>query len=143
MSDTNHQENNIENKGLDDSAAAVDEAGVQVPQTPEEKIAELEAQVAEFKDQFLRARADVENAKKRSIEEVAKAHKFAIESFAEHLLPVLDSLNAALADTGADPVKMKEGVELTLKQLLSAFERGRVQEINPVGEKFEIGRAHV
>lgn len=137
MSDTNHQENNIENKGLDDSAAAVDEAGVQVPQTPEEKIAELEAQVAEFKDQFLRARADVENAKKRSIEEVAKAHKFAIESFAEHLLPVLDSLNAALADTGADPVKMKEGVELTLKQLLSAFERGRVQEINPVGEKFD------
>jgi len=53
------------------------------------------------------------------------------------LLPVLDSLNAALADTGADPVKMKEGVELTLKQLLSAFERGRVQEINPVGEKFD------
>jgi molecular chaperone GrpE len=107
------------------------------PMTPEEIIAALEAQIKDFQDQFLRAKAEVENARKRSMEDVAKAHKFAIEGFAESLLPVLDSLNAALADSGADSAKMKEGIELTLKQLVAALEKGRVLEINPVGEKFD------
>jgi molecular chaperone GrpE len=107
------------------------------PLTPEETIAALEAQIKEFQDQFLRAKAEVENARRRSMEDVAKAHKFAIEGFAENLLPVLDSLNAALTDSGADSTKMKEGIELTLKQLVSALEKGRVLEINPVGEKFD------
>jgi molecular chaperone GrpE len=105
--------------------------------TPEETILALEAQIKEFQDQFLRAKAEVENARRRSMEDVAKAHKFAIEGFAENLLPVLDSLNAALIDSGADSAKMKEGIELTLKQLVSALEKGRVLEINPVGEKFD------
>jgi molecular chaperone GrpE len=105
--------------------------------TPEETILALEAQIKEFQDQFLRAKAEVENARRRSMEDVAKAHKFAIEGFAENLLPVLDSLNAALTDSGADSAKMKEGIELTLKQLVSALEKGRVLEINPVGEKFD------
>ena len=107
------------------------------PLTPEETIVALEAQIKEFQDQFLRAKAEVENARRRSMEDVAKAHKFAIEGFAENLLPVLDSLNAALTDSGADSAKMKEGIELTLKQLVSALEKGRVLEINPVGEKFD------
>jgi molecular chaperone GrpE len=107
------------------------------PMTPEETILALEAQIKEFQDQFLRAKAEVENARRRSMEDVAKAHKFAIEGFAENLLPVLDSLNAALTDSGADSAKMKEGIELTLKQLVSALEKGRVLEINPVGEKFD------
>ncbi len=107
------------------------------PLTPEETIVALEAQLKEFQDQFLRAKAEVENARRRSMEDVAKAHKFAIEGFAENLLPVLDSLNAALTDSGADSAKMKEGIELTLKQLVSALEKGKVLEINPVGEKFD------
>jgi molecular chaperone GrpE len=107
------------------------------PMTPEETILALDAQIKEFQDQFLRAKAEVENARRRSMEDVAKAHKFAIEGFAENLLPVLDSLNAALTDSGADSAKMKEGIELTLKQLVSALEKGRVVEINPVGEKFD------
>ncbi len=107
------------------------------PLTPEETIVALEAQIKEFQDQFLRAKAEVENARRRSMEDVAKAHKFAIEGFAENLLPVLDSLNAALTDSGADSAKMKEGIELTLKQLVSALEKGKVLEINPVGEKFD------
>jgi molecular chaperone GrpE len=107
------------------------------PLTPEETIVALEAQIKEFQDQFLRAKAEVENARRRSMEDVAKAHKFAIEGFAEHLLPVLDSLSAALTDSSADSAKMKEGIELTLKQLVSALEKGRVLEINPVGEKFD------
>lgn len=107
------------------------------PLTPEETIVALEAQIKEFQDQFLRAKAEVENARRRSMEDVAKAHKFAIEGFAENLLPVLDSLNAALTDSGTDSAKMKEGIELTLKQLVSALEKGKVLEINPVGEKFD------
>ena len=107
------------------------------PMTPEETILALDAQIKEFQDQFLRAKAEVENARRRSMEDVAKAHKFAIVGFAENLLPVLDSLNAALTDSGADSAKMKEGIELTLKQLVSALEKGRVLEINPVGEKFD------
>ena len=118
-----------------DASSAADAA--KAPLTPEETILALEAQIKEFQDQFLRAKAEVENARKRSMEDVAKAHKFAIEGFAENLLPVLDSLSAALTDAGADSAKMKEGIELTLKQLVSALEKGRVLEINPVGEKFD------
>jgi molecular chaperone GrpE len=141
------QENTHEINGLNQAAqesdpskaADVASSGDQnsKPLTPEEMILALEAQIKEFQDQFLRAKAEVENARRRSMEDVAKAHKFAIEGFAEHLLPVLDSLSAALTDSGADSAKMKEGIELTLKQLVSALEKGRVLEINPVGEKFD------
>lgn len=135
MSEQNNQENSKENNELDLSAAA--EVTPSAPATPEEVIAALEAQLQEHQDQFLRAKAEVENARRRSMEEVAKAHKFAIEGFAENLLPVMDSLNAALLDSGEDSAKMKEGVELTLKQLMAALEKGRVLEINPIGEKFD------
>ncbi len=131
--------NELDNKSSTQHASepADESAQPELPLTPEEKIQALEAQLHEFQDQFLRAKAEVENARRRSLEEVTKAHKFAIEGFAENLLPVLDSLNAALTDNGADPAKMKEGVELTLKQLMSALEKGRVLEINPIGEKFD------
>ena len=134
MNDNKNPENNIENKELEASEVK----DLQAEElTPEQTILALEAQIQEFQNQFLRAKAEVENARKRAAEEVTKAHKFAIEGFAENLLPVMDSLNAALGDTGADPVKMKEGIELTLKQLMSALERGRVVEMNPLGEKFD------
>jgi molecular chaperone GrpE len=141
MTQDNNQEKTQEINELDNSVeqAVAPEATAEpaAPLTPEEKITALEAQIQEHQDQFLRAKAEVENARRRSMEEVAKAHKFAIEGFAENLLPVLDSLNAALTDGGADSAKMKEGIELTLKQLISALEKGRVIEINPVGEKFD------
>ncbi len=133
----NQQEiNELDSVSADQKAEAAPEAPV-APLTPEETILALQAQIQEHQDQFLRAKAEVENARRRSMEEVAKAHKFAIEGFAESLLPVIDSLTAALADTGADSAKMKEGIELTLKQLMSALEKGRVLEINPLGEKFD------
>lgn len=141
MTQDNNQEKTQEINELDKSAeqapAADDTQEPAAPLTPEEKITALEAQIQEYQDQFLRAKAEVENARRRSMEEVAKAHKFAIEGFAENLLPVLDSLNAALTDSGSDSAKMKEGIELTLKQLISALEKGRVIEINPIGEKFD------
>ncbi|WP_010091443.1 nucleotide exchange factor GrpE [Burkholderia ubonensis] len=103
----------------------------------EAALAEAQAKVAELQESFLRAKAETENVRRRAQDDVAKAHKFAIESFAEHLLPVLDSLEAAVGDTSGDLAKVREGVELTLRQLTSALEKGRVVAINPVGEKFD------
>jgi molecular chaperone GrpE len=100
-------------------------------------LAEAQAKIAELQDAFVRAKAETENVRRRAQEDVQKAHKFAIESFAEHLLPVMDSLEAAVADGSDDLAKVREGVELTLKQLTGALEKGRVVAINPVGEKFD------
>jgi len=100
-------------------------------------LAEAQARVAELQESFLRAKAETENVRRRAQDDVAKAHKFAIESFAEHLLPVLDSLEAAVGDASGDLAKVREGVELTLRQLHSALEKGRVNALNPVGEKFD------
>ena len=88
-------------------------------------------------DLFLRAKAEADNVRRRAQEDVAKAHKFAVESFAESLVPVVDSLEKALEATTATPEAMREGVELTLRQLKAAFEKGNLKEINPVGAKFD------
>ncbi|WP_159835288.1 nucleotide exchange factor GrpE [Burkholderia sp. 8Y] len=103
----------------------------------ETALAEAQARVAALQEEFLRAKAETENVRRRGQEDVAKAHKFAIENFAENLLPVLDSLEAALADQSTDLAKVREGVELTLRQLTGALEKGRVVALNPVGEKFD------
>jgi molecular chaperone GrpE len=107
------------------------------PAGAEAALAEAQAKIADLQESFLRAKAETENVRRRAQEDVTKAHKFAIESFAEHLLPVLDSLEAALADSSGDLAKVREGVELTLRQLTGALEKGRVAAINPVGEKFD------
>ncbi len=103
----------------------------------EAALAETQAKLAEMQENFLRAKAETENVRRRGQEDVAKAHKFAIESFAEHLLPVVDSLEAAVAHSSDDLVKVREGVELTLRQLTGALEKGKVVALNPVGEKFD------
>lgn len=94
-------------------------------------------QAKEHYDAMLRARADAENARRRALDDIAKAQKFGIESFAESLLPVRDSLEAALAQEGQTIEALREGVGATLKQLASAFERNKLVEIAPpLGEKF-------
>jgi molecular chaperone GrpE len=104
----------------------------------EQQVIQLNQLLNESKDAFLRAKAEVENVRRRAADDVAKAHKFAIESFAEHLLPVMDSMHAALQHHNEDLNKLKEGVELTLKQLSGALEKGKIVEINPeVGAKFD------
>jgi len=100
-------------------------------------LAEAQAKIAQLQEEFLRAKAETENVRRRAVEEVSKTHKFAIEGFAEHLLPVMDSLEAALAHESDDAAKMREGVELTLRQLTAALEKGRITVIDPVGEKFD------
>lgn len=102
------------------------------------ELAELKTKSAELADQFLRAKAEAENVRRRADEEVAKARKFGIESFAESLLPVCDSLDAALAIQQATPEQLREGASATLRQLASALERNKVVAINPAtGEKFD------
>ncbi|PRF69744.1 nucleotide exchange factor GrpE [Burkholderia multivorans] len=123
------EENGRETQAAQDAAPAAEAADA--------ALAEAQAKVAELQESYLRAKAETENVRRRAQEDVAKAHKFAIESFAEHLLPVLDSLEAAVGDTSGDIAKVREGVELTLRQLTSALEKGRVVAINPVGEKFD------
>jgi molecular chaperone GrpE len=113
-------------------------AAAEAPASAEQvALAEAQAKIAELQESFLRAKAETENVRRRAQEDVAKAHKFAIESFAEHLLPVIDSLEAAVAHSSDDLQKVREGVELTLRQLTGALERGRVVALNPVGEKFD------
>ena len=102
------------------------------------ELAAAQAQLAEQKDQALRAHAEMENVRRRAQEEVSKARKFGIESFAEGLVPVKDSLEAALAQTEQSAQDMRAGIEMTLKQLVSAFERNHLKEIAPAaGTKFD------
>ena len=105
--------------------------------TTESELALAQAKAAEYYDAFLRAKADLENVRRRAHDDVAKAYKYAVESFAESLVPVLDSFDAALANTTATPEALRSGVELTQKQLQSAFEKAKIIAINPVGEKFD------
>ncbi|CAM4233792.1 nucleotide exchange factor GrpE [Kerstersia similis] len=96
------------------------------------------AQIAELKDQVLRAHAEAENVRRRSQEDVAKARKFGIESFAESLVPVRDSLEAALALENQTAEALREGVDVTLKQLSAAFDRNHLKQIAPApGERFD------
>lgn len=102
------------------------------------ELAQLKAKSTDLADQFLRAKAEAENARRRAEDEVTKARKFGIESFAESLLPVCDSLDAALALPSATAEQLREGTDATLRQLLAALDRNKVLPINPaVGEKFD------
>lgn len=102
------------------------------------ELATLKAQNADLADQFLRARAEAENARRRAEDEITKARKFAVESFAESLLAVADSLEAGLAIQEATREQLREGTEATLKQLKSALERHKVVQIAPgAGAKFD------
>jgi molecular chaperone GrpE len=129
--------------GADPEAAA---SGVEAPAAEsslEQRFADLEARHAEVADAYLRAKAETENVRRRADEDVAKARKFAVEAFAESLLPVRDSLEAALGNTTATPEQMREGVDATLRQLTNAFERNRVVAIAPpAGTRFDPNQHH-
>ncbi|MCZ7654435.1 MAG: nucleotide exchange factor GrpE [Rhodocyclaceae bacterium] len=105
--------------------------------SPEELLRQAELKAAEHHDAWLRAKAETENLRRRAQEDIAKAHKYAAEKFAAEMLPVKDSLEAALATANTTVENLKNGVELTLKQLSAAFDKSGLAEINPVGEKFD------
>jgi molecular chaperone GrpE len=104
----------------------------------EEQLSATEAKLAEMHDAFMRAKADADNIRRRAQEDVSKAHKFAIESFAEAMVPVRDSLEMALKVEAPTVDSIKEGVEMTLKQLTAAFEKNRLVEVMPqAGDKLD------
>jgi molecular chaperone GrpE len=118
------------------AAAAVAEADALAALTNE--VSTLKAQNADLAEQFLRAKAEAENTRRRAEEDVSKARKFGAESFAESLLAVADSLEAGLAIQEATREQLREGSEATLRQLKTALERHKVVEINPpAGTKFD------
>lgn len=105
-----------------------------------ESIAALQKELAERQDALLRARAEAENLRRRAQEEVGKASKFAIEKFAAALLPVRDSLESALLTENQTLENLRQGVELTLKQLDAAFGSAGVAEENPLEKAFDPNR---
>lgn len=124
------------------SPADGEQPGPEAQQTaaasPEQRLAELEAKHAEMADAYLRAKAEAENIRRRAEEEMSKARKFAVESFAESLLPIKDSLEAALAVENATNEQLREGTHATLRQLAAALERNKVVELAPpAGTKFD------
>ncbi len=114
-------------------------AGPAVETTPslEQLLKQAELAAQEHHDAWLRAKAEADNIRKRAQAEIAGAHKFAIENFASELLAVKDSLEAALTTESITAESLKSGVELTLKQLKSVFDKFNVAEINPPGQKFD------
>ena len=111
---------------------------------PDDRIGQLEAKLAEataeaekLRDDWIRAKAEIENVRRRGQEDVAKAHRFGLEGFSGALLPVKDSLDAALAVENASIESFKQGVEITAKQLDGVFEKFSIRAIDPLGQKFD------
>ena len=117
--------------------AANDAGAIETMPSMEELLKKAELAAQEHHDAWLRAKADADNVRKRAQTDIANAHKYALEGFAGDLLAVRDSLEAALASGNAATDALRSGVELTLKQLTSAFEKFSIKEINPLGEKFD------
>lgn len=117
--------------------AGVEGEAAEVMPSLEEMLKQAELAAQEHHDAWLRAKADADNIRKRTQVEIANAHKFAVEGFSSELLAVKDSLEAAIKVETADLASMKSGIELTLRQLVSVFEKFNLSEIDPMGEKFD------
>jgi molecular chaperone GrpE len=130
---TNTEKTSIE----DTTTLSTAESAVETMPSLEELLKKAELDAAEHHDAWLRAKADSENIRKRAQIDIANAHKYATESFSTELLTVMDSLEAALAVENATVENFKSGMELTLKQLSTAFDKFNIKVINPNGEKFD------
>jgi len=118
-------------------ATVTPESHVDVTPSLEESLRQAELNAEEHHDAWLRAKAETENIRRRAQEDISKASKFAVERFAGELLAVKDSLEAALGAETPSVESLKSGTELTLKQLVAAFEKSGLKDINPMGEKFD------
>ena len=119
------------NPELDQAPGAAGEGNL------EQRLKQAEKTAQEHYDAWLRAKAECDNFRKRSQTEIANAHKYAVENFASELVPVKDSLEAALASEHPTAESLKSGVELTLRQLKAVFEKFNLKEIDPAGQKFD------
>lgn len=134
------QEGQQEPSGIHQESSSVPPAGTTDGEsTPsvEDLLRQAELKAQEHHDDWLRAKAEADNIRKRAQVDIANAHKYATENFASDLLPVRDSLEATLAAENATLEALKSGVELTLKQLSAVFDKANLKEVNPAGEKFD------
>jgi molecular chaperone GrpE len=135
---TNPQESTPNQPSPEELMAALNAQEADALPKLQAEFAALQAKSSELADQFLRAKAEAENARRRAEDEISKARKFAVESFAESLLPVADSLEAGLIIKDATAEQIREGAQATLRQLVAALERNKVMAINPAaGTKFD------
>jgi molecular chaperone GrpE len=131
------------NEAAPQNQAGQTQNGAETAPTPEvmpnleESLKQAELKAQEHYDAWMYAKAEGENIRRRAVEDVGKAQKFAVERFANEMLAVKDSLEAGLAVETATVESFKSGMELTLKQLSGVFEKFNIKEINPVGEKFD------
>ena len=138
QNETNNETNPQINPQIEPQAAQTATANAaEVMPSMEEMLKEAERKAQEHYDAWMYAKAEGENIRRRAIEDVSKAHKFAVERFSNEMLAVKDSLEAGLAVETATVESFKSGMELTLKQLSGVFEKFNISEINPVGEKFD------
>ncbi len=141
QSETNNETTPQSESQIEPQSAQTDKANAaEVMPSMEEMLKEAERKAQEHYDAWMYAKAEGENIRRRAIEDVSKAHKFALERFSNELLAVKDSLEAGLAVETATVESFKNGMELTLKQLSGVFEKFNISEINPVGEKFDAHR---
>ena len=119
------------------AAAAAEQLPADTMESLQARLLAADQKTQELNDAWLRAKAETENVRRRAEDEAAKVAKFAIEDFAKALLPVKDSLEAALATPNATAEQIRAGVEVTLKQLSQVLEREKVREISPLGERFD------
>ena len=119
------------------SAGPAADAGSEPASDLGDLLKKAETEAAELKDAWLRAKAETDNVRKQAQNDIAKAHKYAIERFAQELLTVRDAMELALATPHDTTEALKDGVELTLKNLNAAFDKARIVEINPAGEKYD------
>lgn len=142
------EKNNIEDQVLDNereidqdsTSKAVEELSAEEQlERAKDTIKELEETCDSFKDEALRARAEMENIRKRAERDISNARKFGVEKFAKELLPVIDSIEQALKHEVKleEAVAMKEGIELTSKMLVDTLKKNGLEELDPKGEKFD------
>src|SRR5690242_8417696 len=126
-----------EGNGANQEGSRSEDPSTETMPSLQEMLKRAELQAQEHYDAWLRAKAEADNIRKRAQADIANAHKYALETFSSELLPVRDSLEAALATENSTIEALRQGVELTLKQLDAAFEKSTIREVNPVGERFD------
>ena len=115
-----------------------DDASGASASAPEDPLQQALGEAEAMKDSWLRARAEIENVRRQGQADVARAHKYAVEKFAEDLLPVKDALEQTVsADATVSVDTLKSGADLTLKSLNAAFARAQIRELDPTGQKFD------
>lgn len=137
MQDSHPNPDPLPGADAQDAAPAGGPQPAEVMPSTEELLRAAELLAAEHHDAWMRAKAETENVRRRAQDDIVKAHKFASEKFATDLLAVKDSLEAALSNANQSAEGLHDGVEMTLRQLVAAFEKADLVELNPLGEKFD------